>query len=120
MLLQRAITNLVLDPAMIDRESWSITLAAIESILVGRAIFPDKKPLHQQNSRTASCLQHEPDLLDRAQFISNTALIAPVQHREGAAVIQSAPVTKDVPRTSTHKSMLLSQLHSRRSNIKTI
>ena len=46
--LQRALTNLVLDPAMVDCESWNLTLAAIESMLAGRPICPEKERLAPQ------------------------------------------------------------------------
>ena len=66
--IQRALTNLVLDPAMADSKSWNTTMAAIESVLVGRPIFPNEEDsrsqqvrvIKSQNQRPQSLFQNSP------------------------------------------------------------
>ena len=113
MFLQRAITQLVLDPAMVDRESWSITLAAIESMLVGRPILPDIKPLPVQLIQTTSLPDQKHVSTRNSHIVSNTKLMPGA--REGDHVVQSAPVNKELSRTNTQKTQLLSLSQSRRS-----
>lgn len=107
--VQRAITDLVLDPAMVDRESWNITLAAIESMLVGRTIFPDKKPL-PLHTQAASFQERRPSAI----------LMSGLQPLGGRAAIQHSPVTKDASRSNAQKALPHSQPHSRRSNVQKI
>ncbi len=111
MFLQRAITQLVLDPAMVDRESWSITLAAIESMLVGRPILPDIKALSVQLIQSTSLPDQKHDSTRNSHIVSNTILMPGA--REDDHVVQCAPVKKELSRPITQKtqSHALSQSH---------
>ena len=70
---QRALTNLVLDPAMVDRESWRISLAAIESLLVGRPVFPAEEPMPSQQVQMPPTRQQAPvePVFDARQAMGN-------------------------------------------------
>jgi hypothetical protein len=81
---------------MVDRASWRVTLAAIESVLVGRAIFPDTKPLPLQHSHAG--LFHEDDRKS-APGIEDVTLMTRMQPTRARAAIESASVMKDIPQS---------------------
>ena len=91
---QRALTNLVLDPAMVDRESWRISLAAIESLLVGRPVFPAEEPMPTQQVQMPPTRQHAPKSSFRSSALEAVGLSSqlqttqPVVARGGSAAVE--------------------------------
>jgi hypothetical protein len=91
---QRALTNLVLDPAMVDRESWRISLAAIESLLVGRPVFPAEEPMPPQQVQMPPTRQQAPKSSFRSSALEAVGLSSqlqttqPVVARGGSAAVE--------------------------------
>jgi len=75
---------------MVDRESWRITLAAIESLLVGRSIFPAEEPLPPQQLQMAPTPQqiHKPSSFQNSPREAVGVLSRPVGARGGGAAVE--------------------------------